>query len=61
MKTKAEVRTSKYFFSHGKQPKGRGLWMFENGVGTTICFHGTYTQAKKEAQKVMSGVIQVCP
>ena len=57
---KATVKTNKYFAAHGKQPKGKGLWMFENSVGTTMCFNGTYTQAKKEAQKVMSGVIYVC-
>ena len=42
------VYINKYQASHGKNPRGRGLWAFEIG-GKTNFFRGTYTEAKGKA------------
>lgn len=54
------VETNEFFNSHGKQPKGRGIWVFEidgknywfskTGIGMT------YGEAKKEAIKIANKV-----
>lgn len=51
-----EVVTSQYRFSHGKEPKGRGLWLFcFVGSKDVFEFNGSYGEAKRaaiaEAQK----------
>ena len=51
--------TTQYQFSHGKEPKGSGLWAFEvtgtdgDGAYTTETYFisGKYGDAKKEAVK----------
>ena len=46
-------------------PKGRGGWMFEDKAGNIVLTHcGTYTEAKKVAQKLakkMDTYLYVCP
>jgi len=49
-----EFSTRKYQASHGKSPKGRGQWAFENSTGEMFFTTGgavTYTDAKKQAHK----------
>jgi len=45
------IKTSQYKFSHGKEPRGTGRWMFEcreYGKDTeTLSSYGTYAEAKK--------------
>jgi hypothetical protein len=45
--------TSKYEFSHGSKPCGRGGWIFapqchENGQAKWVSANGTYTEAKRQ-------------
>ena len=48
--SKVRVNKSEYLWSHGMNPRGTGSWIFE--VGTEmLTFHGSYSFAKKEAQK----------
>jgi hypothetical protein len=51
---KIEVKTSEYEFSHGKKPRGFGSWAFYMGSEQDTLkahwFHGTYAEAKKQAQ-----------
>jgi hypothetical protein len=42
------VTTTKFTWSHGRQPRGRGLWAFAIG-GQTRFISGTYREAKKQA------------
>ena len=50
---RVEVNTSEYRFSHGREPRGRGLWCFAlSGYmkGTEFTEHnGTYSEAKAKA------------
>lgn len=45
-----EVDTNEFMFSHRKEPKGYGLWMFEIG-GLPFEYTGRYSVAKKFAIK----------
>lgn len=60
---KTIIDTSRYFRSHMKQPRGRGLWLFEDTTGQVVCQHnGTYTEACAAARRVAHwAVIYVCP
>lgn len=42
------VRTHQYQASHGRKPRGTGLWAFLLH-GVEFCFTGTYSQAKAQA------------
>lgn len=44
------VNTDHYFFSHGKQPRGTGAWLFEVGC-QAFPAQGPYSEAKKQAIK----------
>lgn len=47
-----EVMTIDYVWSHGKEPRGRGGWIFStcrNGRGEMFFANGTYGEAKREA------------
>lgn len=46
---KYNFNNSKYSWAHGKNPSGRGWWMFETSNGTLIDIPGskTLTEAKK--------------
>lgn len=49
---KHSVDTTKYERSHGKKPRGRGLWWFGDwNENWTVQCEGTYTEAKKAALK----------
>lgn len=37
-----------YYLSHGKNPRGYGLWWFE-AAGKTYSFNGMFAEAKKAA------------
>jgi hypothetical protein len=45
------IKTTQYAFSHGKEPRGTGRWMFEcreyGKPAETLSAYGTYTEAKK--------------
>jgi hypothetical protein len=44
------IDTRRYFRSHMKEPRGRGLWIFETLAGRFVLSHsGTYAEAKKAA------------
>lgn len=49
------IDTSEYQFIHGKQPGGKGFWIFtlEGGPesGTTVSHYGSYGEALKRAKK----------
>lgn len=52
-RTKLTVDTEEYVLSHGRSPRGIGLWMFmahRNGAWTTIQAHGKYADALKAAK-----------
>ena len=57
---------SRFQFSHGRGPRGRGFWMFELD-GQTFEASGTFTEAKQaviaqaKAQGITSGRFVVCP
>lgn len=61
------VDTQRYRFSHGKAPKGYGLWMFDlrdlNGA-TRFQMTASYGEAKaaavKEARARKSALVVVC-
>lgn len=40
---------SKYLGSHGKMPRGRGMWIFETANGKSVTAYGSLPQAKKQA------------
>jgi hypothetical protein len=44
------VNTDRYLFSHGKNPRGTGAWLFEVG-DQAFPARGTYSKAKQEAIK----------
>ena len=43
------VKTDKYIFSTGKNPRGYGRWAFEIN-GEEVFITGNYANAKKQAQ-----------
>lgn len=45
-----EVSNDEYRFYYGKRPSGRGDWAFDIG-GKTHFFHGSYSEASKQAKK----------
>ena len=49
------VSTTQYRFSHGRDPRGTGLWAFEMGAhgrpSETYFAQGTYAQARREATR----------
>jgi len=47
------VDTDRYVNSHGKKPKGHGVWMFQIG-DEEISFEGNYGKAAAEAKKEAS-------
>jgi hypothetical protein len=67
--------TTEYEFSHGRKPRGRGLWMFvflsydlTTGKSRTLpSYHnGTYTEAKKAfrarfGNSALPAEVHVCP
>jgi hypothetical protein len=45
------ISDSRYVRSHGKAPRGTGLWLFERRTGDPVFqFNGTLSQAKKAAE-----------
>lgn len=56
--------TNQYQFSHGRQPRGWGLWAFEVG-GETFTYTGHYGEAKRAAFEFARSrgerVVVVCP
>ena len=46
-----EFSTTQYVFTHGREPRGRGGWAFRpwGGRDEWQFFHGTYTEAKRQA------------
>jgi hypothetical protein len=47
-----ESSAADYKFTHGKSPKGTGLWLFSlhrNGASTDVQIFGLYSAAKKSA------------
>jgi hypothetical protein len=65
------IETANYENSHGRKPRGRGVWMFEmieftyNAKPTLFQASGTYSEAlrlaKKEARNLGTSTITVCP
>lgn len=44
------IETNRYVRSHMKEPRGSGLWLFEDAAGQVVFeFNGTYTEAKQAA------------
>jgi len=65
---KMRFETYRYIASHGKAPKGRGQWAFEDNYGEMFFSSNmTLTAAKKEAKKYFDSlpllyrVIQILP
>jgi len=51
---KANVNIKDYFRTHGKLPRGKGLWVFRTNPGRNqepFFFNGSYTEAKNAALK----------
>jgi 1,4-alpha-glucan branching enzyme len=51
-----KVHTGRFEASHGKKPRGKGIWTFElsgsfRGIPTEFQATGTYTEARKEVAK----------
>lgn len=45
-----QIETNRFFRSHMKQPKGYGLWLFENEAKELVfTFTGLYSQCKAAA------------
>lgn len=44
---KVRFETEEFEFSHGRKPKGYGLWMAETEDGNVIEFTGTLTDLRK--------------
>jgi hypothetical protein len=43
---------SRFRFSHGKAPRGRGFWIFENEAREVVFEHnGFFSEAKDEARR----------
>lgn len=58
---KTTLKTSRYYASHLKAPRGRGYWLFENKLGEVVfSFSGTYSEAAA-AKKSGHSVLYVCP
>ncbi len=58
--------TRKFKISHGKEPKGFGMWAFETEAGQTLFHTGTFSQAKKSIRERVkhlsgNGLINVLP
>lgn len=49
--SKIEVRNDEYRFYYGKQPSGRGNWLFDIG-GKQYSFNGKFSEASKQAKKI---------
>lgn len=48
---KTAFNTSRYQFSHGHAPRGRGTWAFEDRAGNVVFWSGsnvTLTEAKRQ-------------
>jgi hypothetical protein len=56
-----KVSTTQFVRSHGRQPRGRGLWMFQfrdsKGVALVTLFdaNGTYAEACRKARSMARG------
>ena len=60
------IETNRYFNSHMKTPRGRGLWLFETAARAVVFeFNGSYAEAKKAAQDWArangQAALYVCP
>lgn len=46
-----QVRTTKFQFSHGKQPRGWGMWgfFFDGNEDEHFWFTGSFAEAKRRA------------
>lgn len=59
---KTILKTSRFYASHLKAPRGRGGWLFENVHGEIVfSFSGTYSEAAAAAKKSGHSVLYVCP
>jgi hypothetical protein len=48
---KTTINTQAYIRSHGKAPKGKGLWLFLDQSGNVaVEYFGLYAEAQKAAQ-----------
>ena len=50
--TRQTINTSNYRWAHGREPRGRGRWMFEMTTSAgqeMFCHTGTYTEARTAA------------
>jgi len=59
-----KVSTTEYRFSHGKEPRGSGLWWFEID-GESVSYTGSYAVAKdsaiRYARTKSASVVKVLP
>ena len=59
------ISTTSYENSHGRKPRGRGMWMFLLANGYTMSGCDTYTEARKgcaeEARKMGTRLVEVLP
>lgn len=60
------VDTSEYRFSHGRAPRGFGVWIFQIGnQQESTWLRGTYTETRKAAKRLAHAMgvhsIKVCP
>lgn len=51
-RTKVTINTNHFEWSHGRKPKGYGLWWFATDLGPDFSFTGSYGQAKRYAVTV---------
>lgn len=63
-----DIDRDQYEFSHGKAPRGDGLWLFtihRNGACTDVSYNGPFrdalAHAKREARAVGAHTIVVLP
>lgn len=48
---------SKYEISHGRSPRGTGMWMFSisGGITDAVTVRGSFTAAKRQAAETFRG------
>lgn len=59
--SKIRFETEQFEFSHGRKPKGYGLWMAETEEGEIIEFTGTLTDFRKYIVELYKGKGQKVP
>ncbi len=53
-----EFSVDRYLWAHRRKPRGFRLWYFRLPDGSTFCFSGTYSEAKRAAARAAAARLE---